>query len=53
MSLIYISACVVAGLIICDDIALGHIHRVKGLVVLLVLVWSLAKVVYKLERKYK
>lgn len=53
MSYIYIFTCMVAGLIVCDDMGLGHMHPIKGLVILFALAWNIASVAYKLERKYK
>lgn len=53
MSLIYIFTCVAAGLIVCDDIGLGHIHPIKGLFILFALAWNIACIAYKLEKELK
>ena len=53
MSLIYITTCVGAGAIVCDDIALGHIHPIKGMVILFALAWNVASIEYKIEKELK
>lgn len=53
MSLIYITVCVGAGAMVCDDIGLGHIHPIKGLVILFALAWNVASIAYKIEKEIK
>lgn len=53
MSLIYIFTCAAAGLIVCDDMSLGHMHPIKGLVILFAVAWNIASVAYKLEKEIK
>lgn len=53
MSYVYLFICLVAGLFICDDIGLGHIHPIKGLFLMLAIGWNVTYIIYKLERKYR
>lgn len=53
MSLVYLFICIAAALFTCDDMALGHIHPIKGMFIMLAVGWNVARVVCKLERKYK
>lgn len=51
MSWLYIIFTWFAALFVADDMGLGNIHPVKGLFVLITLVWNTAYTLWKIERK--
>lgn len=51
MSWIYITVIWFAALLLADDVGLGNIHPVKGIFIMIALVWNTAYTLWKIERK--
>ena len=51
MSWLYITVTWFAALLVANDVGLGNMHLVKGIFLMIVLVWNTAYKLWKIERK--